>query len=231
MRQHVNPLSQFFQIPFELPSLEELYENPESPLHLDIGCARGGFLLDLARRQKDWNYLGVEIRKPLVEAADRDRVDMEIKNLRFLFCNANVSLQSWLQSLRRGVLQRVSIQFPDPWFKRRHYKRRVFQPSLLTALASSLGPGKELFLQSDIFEVVDPMRKLIDLSNYFDLRDRNASPFLTSNPMKIPTEREKHAISKNLPVYRMLYYRNCNKVLPTSTLEEAWIKINNTAYI
>ena len=48
MRQHVNPLSRFFQIKKDLPSPNELFANIDLPIHLDIGSARGGFLLKLA---------------------------------------------------------------------------------------------------------------------------------------------------------------------------------------
>ena len=69
MRQHVNPLSSFFQQPRPLPAPAELFPRPGQPLHLDIGCARGRFLLALAEQEPDSNHLGVEIRLALVEAA------------------------------------------------------------------------------------------------------------------------------------------------------------------
>ena len=59
VRQHVNPLSRFFQLPLELPPPAELFSTPALPLHLDIGCARGGFLLALAQQQPGVNHLGV----------------------------------------------------------------------------------------------------------------------------------------------------------------------------
>jgi len=65
MRQHVNPLSRFFQLPRELPAPEVLFGDPSLPIHLDIGSARGRFLLDLAAVQPHWNHLGVEIRLAL----------------------------------------------------------------------------------------------------------------------------------------------------------------------
>ena len=92
-------------------------------------------MLSLAPLQPEWNHVGVEIRHPLVLSAERDRQELELDNLRFLFCNVNVSLEEWLDALPRDQLQWVSIQFPDPWFKRRHQKRRVLQPSLLIALS------------------------------------------------------------------------------------------------
>ena len=135
MRQHVNPLSHFFQLPLELPSPDQLFENSDLPIHLDIGSARGRFLLSMAHLKPNWNYLGVEIRRPLVISAEQSRNELGLKNLRFLFCNANVSLENWLISLPSERLKRVSIQFPDPWLKKKHHKRKILQPRLLIELA------------------------------------------------------------------------------------------------
>ena len=168
VRQHVNPLSRFFQLPRPLPPPAELFSQPDLPLHLDIGCARGRFLLALAQHQPNCNYLGVEIRRPLVDAAEADRQALGLGNLHYLFCNANISLQDWLVALPAGLLQRVTIQFPDPWFKQKHQKRRVLQPALLLALAEALGPGRELFIQSDVLAVITPMVQLIEASGGFD---------------------------------------------------------------
>jgi tRNA (guanine-N7-)-methyltransferase len=123
VRQHVNPLSRFFQLPLELPAPADLFADPSQPIHLDIGCARGRFLLALAPERPGVNHLGVEIRRALVQAAEADRQAQALENLRFLFCNANVSLQAWLAALPAGQLELVSIQFPDPWFKKKHHKR------------------------------------------------------------------------------------------------------------
>ena len=91
VRQHVNPLSRFFQLPLELPAPAELFADPQQPIHLDIGCARGRFLLALAQQQPGVNHLGVEIRRALVQAAETDRQTLALGNLHYLFCNANVT--------------------------------------------------------------------------------------------------------------------------------------------
>ena len=142
VRQHVNPLSRFFQQPLALPPPEQLFADAALPLHLDIGCARGRFLLALAEQQPQHNHLGVEIRRALVSAAEAERQQRQLHNLHFLFCNANVSLEAWLAQLPAGRLELVSIQFPDPWFKKKHHKRRVLQPALLLAIAAALAPGQ-----------------------------------------------------------------------------------------
>ena len=91
MRQHVNPLSRFFQLPLRLPPPNDLFTQPEQPIHLDIGCARGRCILGLADREPSWNHLGVEIRRPLVIPADREALQSPHGNVRVLFCNANIT--------------------------------------------------------------------------------------------------------------------------------------------
>ena len=229
VRQHVNPLSRFFQQPRPLPAPAELFCAPDQPLHLDIGCARGRFLLALAQRQPERNHLGVEIRRALVEAAEADRQALGLGNLHVLFCNANVSLQDWLRALPTGLLERVSIQFPDPWFKKKHHKRRVLQPALLLALAEALGPGRELFIQSDVLAVITPMVQLIEASGGFDRPSEDGRPWRADNPLPVPTERETYVRGQGLPVYRVLYRRNSHSLPPLKTLEDLLEGVDNPA--
>ncbi len=207
-RQHVNPLSQFFQVPFSLPEIDTIFEQPQYPIHLDIGSARGNFLMELASKYPMWNFLGLEIREPLVVSSEKKRNQLELTNLRFLFCNVNVSLEQWLFNLDHNQLKRVSIQFPDPWFKRKHFKRRVLQPYLLNSLASCLGEGGEIFIQSDILEVIESMIEVIDSSCYFERKLLNGLKWLDNNPYDIYTEREMYALERDLPIYRAMYCRN-----------------------
>ena len=229
MRQHVNPLSRFFQLPLQLPAPDQLFERPEQPIHLDIGCARGRCLLGLAEQQTHWNHLGVEIRRPLVQSADRDAQASEHGNVRVLFCNANISLEGWMGALPQDRLQRVSIQFPDPWFKRRHRKRRVLQPPLLLAIAAALEPGRELFLQSDVPEVIEPMVALTELSGCFERPANDARPWRLDNPLPVPTERERYVLEQALPIYRVLYQRNRQPLPDRGALENQWQEIDNPA--
>ncbi|HYX17380.1 MAG TPA: tRNA (guanosine(46)-N7)-methyltransferase TrmB, partial [Nostoc sp.] len=138
VRQHVNPLGKKYQTPASPQDLEKIYAKPNQPLHLDIGCAKGQFLVNMAKIEPNWNFLGLEIREPLVVEANKLRSELGFTNLHYLFCNVNNSLHSILSSLPPGSLQRVTIQFPDPWFKTRHAKRRVVQPELVADLANYL---------------------------------------------------------------------------------------------
>ena len=209
MRQHVNPLSQFFQLPLSLPSKSILFQESNYPIHLDIGSARGEFLIELASKHPKWNFLGLEIREPLVNFAERKRKELKLENLKFLFCNVNVSLEEWLSKLDFEQLKRVSIQFPDPWFKRKHFKRRVLKISLLNSIARYMSKDGELFIQSDIFKLMESMTEVVDNSNYFDRKDVKGLKWLNQNPYEALTDRELFVIKKNLPIFRAMYIRNC----------------------
>ncbi|HIK54390.1 MAG TPA: tRNA (guanosine(46)-N7)-methyltransferase TrmB [Synechococcales cyanobacterium M55_K2018_004] len=203
VRQHVNPLAQKYQQPTQPPVWSDVFANPQLPLHLDIGCARGRFVLKMAELQPGWNFLGLEIREPLVIEANRIRDERGLTNLHYVFCNANLSLRSLLASLPPQTLQRVSIQFPDPWFKKRHQKRRVVQPELVSDLAEFLPTGAEVFLQSDVWEVA------VEMGDRFqeNLAFVRQGDWLAENPMPVPTEREIATQNKGEPVYRILFVK------------------------
>lgn len=205
VRQHVNPLSKKYQTPLSPPDWEKVYAQPTEALHLDIGCARGEFLMSMATLQPDWNFLGLEIREPLVEQANAMVSELGLSNLHFLFCNVNNSLPPLLNSFPAGTLQRVTIQFPDPWFKKRQAKRRVVQPELVDTLAAYLTVGGVVFLQSDIEAVAVEMRDRFDAHPAF--QRQGTDTWLATNPLPVATEREISTISRGEPVYRALFVR------------------------
>ena len=208
MRQHVNPLSQFFQLPLSLPSKSFIFKDSYYPIHLDIGSAKGEFLIELTSKHPRWNFLGLEIREPLVISSERKRKKLELQNLKFLYCNVNISLDEWLSDLDYDQLKRVSIQFPDPWFKRKHIKRRVLTTSLLNSIARYMSKDGELFIQSDIYKLIESMTNVIDKSTYFDRKSLEGLKWLDKNPYQISTDRELFVLNQNLPIYRAIYIRN-----------------------
>lgn len=204
VREHVNPLSKKYQVAIAPPKWAEIYADCDRPLHLDIGCGRGRFLLQMAQVQPEWNFLGLEIREPLVLQAQEWRTELGLTNLYYLFCNANNSLRPLLSSLPEGHLKTVSIQFPDPWFKRRHQKRRVVRPELVADLAEFLVPGGIVFLQSDVEEVAVDMRDRFLEHPAFTPQ---SSDWLPTNPLPVQTEREQLVLSYGDRVYRIVFER------------------------
>ena len=208
MRQHVNPLSHFFQLPLSLPNKSILFRDSHYPIHLDIGSAKGEFLIELASNHPNWNFLGLEIREPLVISSERKKEKLQLNNLKFLFCNVNVSLDDWLLDLDSDQLKRVSIQFPDPWFKRKHFKRRVLNTNILNSIAKSMTKDGEIFIQSDIFKLIESMTNTIDKNRYFNRKDVGNLNLIDENPYNVKTDREIFSLKKNLLIYRAMYIRN-----------------------
>ncbi|KAJ1475702.1 putative methyltransferase-domain-containing protein [Baffinella frigidus] len=148
------------------PAWSAVYSDLSKPLLLDVGCARGRWVRDLAagttvRLELDgqtFNFCGNELYAPLVEAANAandaaaDAAPAAEKNLHFVSANAMTSLRS----LELPNLHTVCIQFPDPWIKKK--KRRVVSPALVSTLADLLPPGGQVYLSSDYFALALEMR-------------------------------------------------------------------------
>jgi tRNA (guanine-N7-)-methyltransferase len=204
VRQHVNPLSIIYQQSLIPPDWSAVYADVSAPIHLDIGCAWGRFLLQLAQHDRSWNYLGIEIREAVVIYAQQKRDELGLTNLDYVFGNINTSLATLLASLPPGKLKRVSIQYPDPCFKNKHAKRRIVQPELVNEIARYLPSGGEVFLQSDLEWVAQAMCDRFSENSAFW---RTQADWLEPNPLEIPTERELSTLSKGLPVHRAIYRR------------------------
>ncbi len=202
VHQHVNPLSPYYRQAPKPVDVEAAFPEPELPLHLDIGCARGRFLLRMAEAEPRWNYLGVEIREPLVGEANRLAAEAGLANLHYIFCNAMLWLDRLLEAVPEGLLRMVTIQFPDPWFKKKHAKRRMVNEAMVDTIAKHLAPGGRVFVQTDIELLADEMFDL------FRADGRFADLYVSANPFPVQTEREMAVEDKELRVYRTLFVRN-----------------------
>lgn len=198
VHQHVNPLAPFYRQSPRPIDLSELFPQPEMPLMLDIGCARGRFLLRMAEAVADWNYLGVEIREPLVDEANRLAAEAGLANLHYTFCNAMLWLDRLLEAVPPGILHMVTIQFPDPWFKKKHAKRRMVTEEMVDTIARNLAQDGKVFVQTDIEFLAD---EIFDL---FRSDSRFIEVPLGEDLFPVKTEREKAVEDKGLPVFRCL---------------------------
>jgi len=208
MRQHVNPLSRNFNAIERIPPLIEMFGDPGLNLHLDIGCAAGKSLFDLALVNTSWNYLGIEIREKLVNNARLKVLEKEIKNLYFVFGNANNILNDAQSKFLIKNLKSISFNFPDPWFKKRHHKRRVIQPEFINILANSLEKGTLIFIKTDVKDLFDYMDYTISSNSYFKTIDEEDFNYADSfNPNKVKTNREKYVIVNQLDIYEKIYIK------------------------
>ena len=208
MRQHVNPLSSNFNQIERIPSLNEMFGDSKLNLHLDIGCAAGEFLFDLALINTSWNYLGIEIREKLVKNAKLKAIEREFKNLYFVFGNARNILNDVQSKFIIKNIKSISFNFPDPWFKKRHYKRRVIQPEFIHFLSNSLQKGTLIFIKTDVKDLFDYMDSTISSNFYFKTIDKKDFNYADSfNPTKVKTNREKYVIVNQLDIFEKIYIK------------------------
>jgi tRNA (guanine-N7-)-methyltransferase len=196
-RHHVNPLKLSFlgrrAQPLELPAGREV--------EVELGCAEGQFLFARGAARPDVVPVGVEIREDLVREVN-DRAQREGSPVRAIFAHANVE---FAELFAPGSLARVFVNFPDPWFKRRHRKRRVMEPALAAAMAGALRPGGELFFQSDVWDVALDALAVLEGEPRLANRDGPWSFWKRGNPYGVRSRREEGCEALGLPIWRLLY--------------------------
>ncbi len=199
VHQHVNPLAPYFRFTPKPIEIGEIFRESTLPVHLDIGSARGRFLLKMAEVEKAVNFLGIEIREPLVFEANRLAKEANLTNLHYEFCNAMIALDKLLENLPKNLLQTVTIQFPDPWFKKKHAKRRMVNRELVETVVNHLAKDGKIFVQTDIEFLAEEMFVL------FRQNESLKEIEVAENPFPIKTEREMAVEEKGLPIYRRIF--------------------------
>ncbi|MBF0624416.1 MAG: tRNA (guanosine(46)-N7)-methyltransferase TrmB [Magnetococcales bacterium] len=149
---------------YELPptadraALAACWRRPPARLWLEVGFGNGDCLAHLAARHPGDGFIGVEVFlegiAALVKKVERAGCD----NVRVVRGHVHPVLRD---RLPEGVLDRVIINFPDPWPKARHHKRRLIQTPFLDLLATRMVPGGELTLATDWVEYADWMAEVL----------------------------------------------------------------------
>lgn len=169
----------------------------EGPLELELGSGAGRFLWERALAHPELDFVGLEIREPLVEhrMARPDRP----KNLVYLVANANRNLAL----AKPGVIQQFHVHFPDPCFRGRHFKRRVIQSSTVREMATLLPLGGRIYAQSDVLLLAEEMFRV--LSAETALSALLPADLRAPRPIPEATEWELHHEAVAEPIYRMLF--------------------------
>lgn len=200
IRQHVNPLALAYEtFRGERPRLE-----PGRPIEVEIGCADAQFLFERAAIEPCRHYVGVEIREDLVALVNQ-RARETGAPVHGVFCQAQLHLT---EVFPPGTVERVYVNFPDPWFKRRHHKRRMVDDTLAAAIADVLRPGGDVLVQTDVWDVA------LDALAAFDGRDDVFTNLAgewrfwrAGNPFGARSWREQNAEETGLPIWRLRYVR------------------------
>ena len=127
------------------PDWEELFGN-RNPLNLEIGFGVGNFIIEMGIREPNENFIGIDfyhkgIRKVITRIAK-----YEIYNARIVYGDAKEKLPLLFAP---EELNRIYINFPDPWPKKRHHKRRLIKPDFIKVLAEKLRCDGEIHIATD----------------------------------------------------------------------------------
>jgi len=121
-----------------------------APVEIEIGPGKGKFLLEQAQAHPERNYLGIEwsgrYLKVLAERIPR----ANLQNVRLLPADARTVFREWIPP---GSVARVHVYYPDPWWKKRHAKYRLFSEEFLQNLEKALEPGGTFHFATDVGRV------------------------------------------------------------------------------
>lgn len=131
----------------------------EAPLGLEIGFGGGEHLAHLAQQRPTWDFIGLEVHRPGVGRLLLRLEAQDTRNVRVAIEDAQIFIN---ERLPPASLDAIYIQFPDPWPKKRHHKRRLVQPDFIQTLVSRLKPGALLQLATDWADYAEHMLQVLD---------------------------------------------------------------------
>lgn len=172
----------------------------EGDLELEIGFGRGRFLIERAQAAPGSRVLGIEIKAKWAHLVEERRKRLGLTQAVALWGDARTILP---RSGPDGVLARVFVHFPDPWWKKRHAKRRVVDEGFVEQLARLLRPGGELFVQTDVEDRAAAMAERIAAVPAFAVE----AGFAHENVYGARSNREVRAAEDGLPVHRVIARR------------------------
>lgn len=126
-------------------SWHEVFHN-DHPLHLEIGMGKGKFITTLAARHPEINYIGIEkYSSALIKGVEKREAMEECENLFFLRFDAEYITQVY----GPGEVERIYLNFSDPWPKARHARRRLTSPEFLKRYEQMLVSGGTVEFKTD----------------------------------------------------------------------------------
>jgi tRNA (guanine-N7-)-methyltransferase len=134
-----------------------LFGNNNS-VELEIGSGKGLFLLNAASTTPTRNFLGIEISRKYARIAADRLARRQLANAKIWRGDARLVMAHLVPA---ASLRAVHIYFPDPWWKQRHKKRRVFTEELVVQIGRALEPGGTLQVASDVNEYFTLIQSLL----------------------------------------------------------------------
>ena len=180
----------------------EFFEN-ENPIHIEVGMGKGKFIMELAERNPDINYVGIEKFSSVLVRALQKMEEKELSNLVFIRMDA----EELEEVFEKEEVAQIYLNFSDPWPKDRHAKRRLTSTRFLSRYEKVLkADGKVIFKTDnrDLFDFSLEQAKEADwvIENYtYDLHN---SEYNEGNVM---TEYEEKFSKEGKPINRMVIHQ------------------------
>jgi tRNA (guanine-N7-)-methyltransferase len=170
----------------------------EAPLELEVGSGKGLFLRTAALARPDVDFVGVEIAVKYAQFAAAGLVRAGLRNALMIQGDGIRLVRDFIPP---ATLAAVHVYFPDPWWKKRHRKRRVMCEEFLSAVERALRPGGALHFWTDVEEYFQTTLALIAVCTHL------AGPLLVAesaatHDLDYRTHFERRMRQSNLPVYR-----------------------------
>jgi tRNA (guanine-N7-)-methyltransferase len=180
------------------PDWRELFGDRAAALELEIGSGHGGFALAFARLRPDRALVAIEQRRKFAAdvagKAERRRHD----NLLVLCGDARILAP---RLFAPGSLAAIHVHFPDPWWKRRHERRRLVDDRMSGLLLRLLAPGGQLDFRTDVERYA--LEAVVRLEEAGFENEVGAGRFAEAAPEEIPSTREKRYLASGEPVWRL----------------------------
>ncbi|MCB1050267.1 MAG: tRNA (guanosine(46)-N7)-methyltransferase TrmB [Acidobacteria bacterium] len=172
-----------------------------NPVELEIGIGKGYFMMTSALADPETNFLGIEYaRKYLIRAIDRIE-KRPIRNVRLVHTEAMTFIQEHIpdQSLRT-----VHLYFPDPWHKKRHHKRRIFQLNFIEQVHRILQPKGHLLIATDHADYWAWMQEVLEKQTLLNPSERLPEPPIDTEGL---TNYEIKYLREGRTIYRTGYQK------------------------
>ncbi len=167
-------------------------------LELEIGAGHGGYALAFARLRPDRALVAVEQRKKF---ADELRARAEQRGHGALFVVHGDARILAPRMFAAGSLAAIHVHFPDPWWKRRHHRRRLVDEGMSTLLFRLLRPGGLLDFRTDVERYAVEAIARLEAEGFLNEAGRGA--FADAPPDEIPSTREKRYLATGQRVWRL----------------------------
>ena len=194
-------LSALWCLPFREEELNLRSVFPAGEIILEIGFGMGTATAEIARRNPDKNYLGMEVHKPGVGKLLAEIESRGLSNVRIIHFDAVRVLE---QMIPPGGADGFHIFFPDPWPKKKHHKRRLIQPDFVRLLLSRLKEGGYIYCVTDWEEY--GLQMLEVLSSFPELENPAGTGWAESPVWRSQTAFERKGLAKDHPI-REVFFR------------------------